>query len=448
MIAALNAIAQLLASRLVDCLAWGTLIFLISLLRLRLVRQGASTRFALCFASLMAIAALPFIASVWRMRDATGAAGTAAAAITLPDRWALYLCAAWALIAGWFVLNVGRSLWHLRAVRRESVAVDASTLPLLLRNTLEEQRGHRPITLRISDRVHVPTAIGFLRPAILVPRWVMDELSTAELNQIFLHELAHLQRWDDWTNLAQQLVRAVFFFHPAVWWIENRITLEREMACDDAVLAATASPRAYAECLAHLAERSFAHRTLALAHAALGRVRQISIRVAEILDGNRPAAKTNAWKPAVALVCAIAVTCGVWSSTVPRLIAFQDQTPVASAHSLAESSFGVATPEPLRNHLGGDRVTQNVPATYAKLSDNSLLRPATDQSKVALNPHSRRPQVSVKTTTMIPVTETLFVVIEGGQSPDMHVYQIQMFRVTILRQSIAPAGSPIPQREI
>jgi beta-lactamase regulating signal transducer with metallopeptidase domain len=71
-----------------------------------------------------------------------------------------------------------------------------------------------------------------------------------------LHELAHLRRYDDWTNLAQKLVKALFFFHPAVWWIEKQVSLEREMACDDAVLAETASPRAYAECLAHLAEKT------------------------------------------------------------------------------------------------------------------------------------------------------------------------------------------------
>ena len=33
----------------------------------------------------------------------------------------------------------------------------------------------------------------------------MQELSAEELNQILLHELAHMRRWDDWTNLAQKI---------------------------------------------------------------------------------------------------------------------------------------------------------------------------------------------------------------------------------------------------
>ena len=65
----------------------------------------------------------------------------------------------------------------------------------------------------------------------------MQELSTLELNAILLHELAHLRRRDDWTNLIQKIVGALLFFHPAVWWIEKKLALEREMACDDLVLA-------------------------------------------------------------------------------------------------------------------------------------------------------------------------------------------------------------------
>ena len=90
----------------------------------------------------------------------------------------------------------------------------------------------------------------------------MQELSAVELNAILLHELAHLRRWDDWTNLIQKIVGAVLFFHPAVWWIEKKLALEREMACDDLVLAKTASPRAYAECLVSLAEKSLLRRGL------------------------------------------------------------------------------------------------------------------------------------------------------------------------------------------
>ena len=99
---------------------------------------------------------------------------------------------------------------------------------------------------------------------------------------------AHSGNSTDWTNLAQKLVRTVFFFHPAVWWIERRLSLEREMACDEAVLAETENPRAYAECLVSLAEKSFVRRGLALAQAVVGRARRFRYDSLESLMGSVP----------------------------------------------------------------------------------------------------------------------------------------------------------------
>jgi hypothetical protein len=146
--------------------------------------------------------------------------------------------------------------------------------------------------------------------------------------------LAHLRRWDDWTNLAQKLLRAIFFFHPAVWWIESKLSLEREMACDDAVLAETANPRAYAECLVTVAEKSLMRRGLAMAQAAVSRVRQTSQRVAQILDTKRSGA-TRIWKPALGMVATFAVICAGLLSRTPELVSFQDKNPAVESASAA-----------------------------------------------------------------------------------------------------------------
>jgi hypothetical protein len=96
--------------------------------------------------------------------------------------------------------------------------------------------------------------IGLLRPTILIPRPLLGELSSAELEQILLHESAHIRRRDHWTNYALELAQALFFFHPAVWWIARELRLQREIACDDAVVRATGEPVPYAGCLAKLVE--------------------------------------------------------------------------------------------------------------------------------------------------------------------------------------------------
>lgn len=294
----LHAIAQFSTLRILDSLVEGSVIAGLGALVLRMTpRQNAAARFTVWFSTLLAIAGLPLLVASTPHPIISGA--LTRPAVTVPEWWALYLFAAWALIASYSLLGVARAACHLRALRRSCTPIESSELDSVVEGTLRRYRMERPVEFCTSEQVKVPTAIGLMNPTIVVPRWVLHELSAQDLNQIILHELAHLRRRDDWTNLIQQVVKGLFFFHPAVWWIEKKIALEREMACDDAVLTETNSPRAYAECLANLAERSFVRRSLALAQAALGRIRQTSQRISEILDVNRPKGSSSAWKPAV-----------------------------------------------------------------------------------------------------------------------------------------------------
>src|SRR5262249_36767736 len=117
---------------------------------------------------------------------------------------------------------------------------------------------------------------------------------------------------------------------PSIWWIEQKLALDREMACDDAVLAHSGMPHAYAECLAHVAERSFLRRQLALAQAAVARLRQLTVRVTKILDPSRPQ-PSHMWKPAVPAVVVIAGLCVFSASQAPTLIGFSNETPATIA---------------------------------------------------------------------------------------------------------------------
>ncbi len=121
--------------------------------------------------------------------------------------------------------------------------MDLASLDPEIAAILQDFGDRRRVKLCVSSDVAVPAAVGFFRPAIVFPAELLPQLSAEEIKVILLHELAHLHRWDNWTNLGQKIVKAVFFFHPAVWWIENRLALEREMACDDIVLAQTAGPQ-------------------------------------------------------------------------------------------------------------------------------------------------------------------------------------------------------------
>jgi beta-lactamase regulating signal transducer with metallopeptidase domain len=459
----LNAIAQASTVQIVNCLVEGTLvaIFTGSLLSV-MRRQSSVTRFAVWFSTLMAIATLPFFVGSFGSHVASNPLAVAVRpALTLPGTWALYLFGAWIAIASWHLAGVARGLWHLYTLRKSCVAIDPTTLDSLLQNTLARNQSPRKIALCTSDLTNVPTALGLLKPAIVIPAWVMQELSPEELNQILLHEIAHLRRWDDWTNLAQKLVKALFFFHPAVWWIEKKVSLEREMACDDAVLAETASPRAYAECLAHLAEKTLIQRSIAFAQAALGKIHQTSLRVAQILDADRPTGNGRSWKPAVSLVGAFALVCVLGIARAPRLIAFNDsQASHAAAPAMADSSV-----DPWRGSLSTSMPIVNVSAkltpqcrprlTHAKLTTLATHRksgvPAATPA-VQSAPAEQRAASLVHLTSanaaQLAFTETLFVVVEGSQSDPaaQPVFQIQMWRVVVLHPVVDPDSNRIPAK--
>jgi beta-lactamase regulating signal transducer with metallopeptidase domain len=452
----LNAIAQVLALRFLDSLAEGTLICLLAALLLRFApRQNASTRFALWFSVLVAIAASPWIAGVLS-HSRLSVAPVPRAAILLPDSWALYFLALWSVVVLWFVFGVARALWHLSTLRRDSFPIPRAELDPILLGTLERHGLSREIAFCTSERVRVPTAVGLFKPTVLVPSWIMRELSASELNQILLHELAHFRRWDDWTNLFQQMVKAVFFFHPVVWWLDKQVAVEREMACDDAVLAETRSPRAYAQCLARLAEKSFVRRSIALAQAALGKFRQTSTRIAQILETNRPAPSSPSWIAAVSFVAVLAAGCGSLYSRTPRLVAFG-----SSADRAARELGGGASPNTLESAyvplVPITQATLKVPVAQARLAPRFVTRKAQNPERVLkarITSPMMRDETLVRrtrfTSAAAPLMPALLVVVESeGMKPAApQMYRIQVWRVTVVRTVPSASNRQLFRSEI
>ena len=162
--------------------------------------------------------------------------------VTVSTAWAWYIFLVWAVMASIGLARVALATIQLRRMRAEAVAVDLKTLDADLRALMEEFQ-------RYSDSVCCWCHNGWKCRQLLAStsrrsfcrRGCWSPRLPEELKYILLHELAHLRRRDDWTNLAQKVLKALLFFLPSVWWIERRLSLDREMACDDAVLAHSGS---------------------------------------------------------------------------------------------------------------------------------------------------------------------------------------------------------------
>jgi uncharacterized protein (TIGR03435 family) len=88
---------------------------------------------------------------------------------------------------------------------------------------------------------------GMLRPVLLMPDGIRDQLTPAQLEAVLAHELCHVRRRDNLTGAIHMLVETLFWFHPLVWWIRARLIEERERACDEEVLMRSGDPEAYAQ---------------------------------------------------------------------------------------------------------------------------------------------------------------------------------------------------------
>ena len=335
----LQSLAQLTTTQIVDCFVLGTAIAaLAGLGTVVMGRKSSGVRFLIWFVALIATASLFFFSGFLGH-------GTAARVgkheIVLGPEWAIYIFGAWAFCATIGLARVARGLWRLRLLKRNCVPLDAAKAGLF---EAEMWMGQRRFTLCTSQQVRVPAALGFFRPVIVLPAWVIGELSSEELRTIVLHESAHLQRWDDWTNLLQKVLRALLFFHPAVWWIESRLSIEREMSCDDMVLVRSRSPRQYAACLVSLAEKTHSHRSLALAQAAVSHLQNMAQRISKILDGRERTA-TPFLKPAAAAVAVFAAISFMAVQHTPQLVGFDN--PAQGFTASAEHFDYVANSNPL-----------------------------------------------------------------------------------------------------
>jgi beta-lactamase regulating signal transducer with metallopeptidase domain len=236
----------------------------------------------------------------------------------------------WALLSLMMLIRLGFGYRKLRGLKADATPAPAEW-QLRLRSLSGINGVRRQTRLLVSSRIAAPMSLGFLNPAILIPRALLDTLSDSEIEHVVLHELGHLQRRDDWTNLAQKLIEAMLPIQPAVYWIGHRMSIEREMACDDWVIAATGTAEPYAASLTKVAELSqWAHAGI-LAAGATGNRSQLFIRVHHMLDRTRNAAPKLAAGPLGAAIAAIGIL--IYAGVrAPQMIAFAQTSTAENSH--------------------------------------------------------------------------------------------------------------------
>jgi len=189
----------------------------------------------------------------------------------------LYLSGIVGLLAYWTAER-----WSLRRFARRAKPFEDPEWVRLLDDCSHAIGIERPVRLLRSVERNVPMTFGVRQPAIVLPA-IAETWDGNRRRAVVLHELAHVARQDCLTHLATLVACAMYWFHPGVWWVARRVRLERELACDDRVIAAGTEPREYAGHLLEIAYSFGGRRAPALA-VCMARPRQLEGRMLAALN--------------------------------------------------------------------------------------------------------------------------------------------------------------------
>lgn len=331
-LAPFQGVAQALMTYCLTALWMGVVIALLAALVVRLWKPlDAATRYAVWYVALVAVVLGPLATTVAIQYahhepsfDEVAAALTRAHDLRAPVKLALPAPRPQIAIPP-FVAYGGAALWLLvvlggAARFAAGVAVLArlkrDSLPLAperraelsLWNARAGARNARHARLCVSDRVEVPVAVGLFDGMVVLPQHILDTFEPGDVDRFVLHELAHLERRDDWTTAFERLAQIALFFNPVVHLIARRLDLEREIACDDRVVTTTLDVRSYAVGLTRMAQATVWPLDAIAAPAIFVTRKQLSLRVEELLARRRFTAPRVAIAPAaVALAASLGV---------------------------------------------------------------------------------------------------------------------------------------------
>jgi beta-lactamase regulating signal transducer with metallopeptidase domain len=346
-------------------------------------RARANVRYVVCWAGLLLVVALPVLPALGSRGLAPEAIAfvPADAVVSVPDSWwasGVVMAAAWTV---WAAVHVVRFLLAMVALRRARASSQA--FPWRLESGLSHWRqvrheGRRP-ALALSESVTTAAVLGCGSPLIAVAPSLVTTLDADELDRVLIHEWAHVQRRDDLVNVLQFVVRIVAGWHPAVWWIDRRLRVEREIACDEMTVAVTGSPKSYAACLLKLAELRGATQN-ALAAPAMLAASGLRARVTRIVS--RHPFVAPGWSRGLA--AAVVSTLSVVSIGLGEVRLVETSVFALPFDSIQRVGAPVTSVAPVAPPADSARL-ESAPAPWQGLASDRVRRPSTDLDVVPVS---------------------------------------------------------------
>jgi beta-lactamase regulating signal transducer with metallopeptidase domain len=267
----------------------------------------------------------------------------------------------------------------------------------------------REVRLVVTPAVSEPGVWGVWRPVVLLPEGVAERLDDGELEAVFMHELSHVERWDNLAGIFQRALCCLFWFHPVVWMIGRRLLSEREQACDDVVVRRGGASEVYANGIAKVCRYCLGWEVAGLAKATGSDLRQRIERIISNRAGQRMSAAQAATLAALtAGVLTLSLASGEGGIARPAF-------PLDERGAVIDSRFEVipsSSPRQAANAAGrpslhdnlGPRVEAVTPPSHSQEPADLILPPAATTFATALAPAVA--EISSKPVEIQPTTRS------------------------------------------
>jgi len=195
----------------------------------------------------------------------TGSVAGGGRALLVPASWGHAI-----QIGGWLLPTaylfgvlwlVGRVGWKHAALRR-TLRRALLPAPVLVRTfqRMRDSLGLGECVLLVLPGLTSPATAFWWRPCVLLPEACNSDAPAVPVADALWHELAHVARRDYLWAVLADMAHCLLFFHPAVWHARVQLRIERELACDAAVVGGRPDRRAdYAESLTRFARLRLTH---------------------------------------------------------------------------------------------------------------------------------------------------------------------------------------------
>lgn len=175
-------------------------------------------------------------------------------------QWISYMVlAVWLAGIGVSLFFFAKNMWSGKVLEQSAAPLENPEILEIYRQCMEELNIKRKIPLLATAYLKSPVIVGVIRPKVYFPMRIARGCSVnsqsgsekewrgretaqdfenrrQEIRYMLLHELQHYRHSDNLMNLLAELLGAVYWFHPAVRYAACRLKIERETACDEAVL--------------------------------------------------------------------------------------------------------------------------------------------------------------------------------------------------------------------